>query len=128
MNYTKGEWIADIRVGMVAVHIEDKEKFNCLDGMRDECLYYAHGYRDHTGTWQVSPETVANANLIAASPDMYEALKLFDDYLTAAYPSNMKLRQAAAAMEKALAKAEGKEVTREDGKWVFHYTIGEEGQ
>ncbi len=37
-----------------------------------------------------------NALLIAAAPAMYEALEAVDDYLSAPYPENMKLKQIAA--------------------------------
>lgn len=45
-----------------------------------------------------------------AAPDMYEALEAFDHYLCAAPPHKLKLKAyAAKLMEKALAKAEGRE-------------------
>lgn len=36
-----------------------------------------------------------NAKLIAAAPRMYEALKAVDEYLSAPYPENMKLKAIA---------------------------------
>ena len=45
-------------------------------------------------------------SLHKAAPDMYEALKAVDDYLSAPYPENMKLKQIAAdKLVLALAKA-----------------------
>ncbi|HUV46168.1 MAG TPA: hypothetical protein VMW45_03765 [Dehalococcoidia bacterium] len=52
---------------------------------------------------------INDAQLIASAPDLYEALKAVDDYLSAPYPENMKLKQIAAdKLISALAKAEGK--------------------
>jgi hypothetical protein len=105
-------WEADIRVGIATVHAKDKIMFNCLDGMRDQCIYWANGYEvlkpnndfDH---WEVSPEKIANAHLIAAAPDMYQALKAArismlgdEDY--------QKFKPVLETIDKALAKAEGK--------------------
>ena len=101
----KRKWIADIRVGLATVHIEDKERFNCLDGMRDECIYYAHGIIGKDG-WEVSPEIEANANLIAAAPDMYEALKLYQSHQQGT--SGHYCWECAEAINDAVAKVEGK--------------------
>lgn len=79
MEYTKGEWIADIRVGVATVHIKDNQRFICLEGMRNSCIYWSQGNPiekdgifDH---WEVSPESISNAHLIAAAPEMYGALR-----------------------------------------------------
>ena len=110
MNYTRGEWIADIRVGMVAVHIDDKERFNCLDGAQDECIYVRHGHRGKDG-WEVLPEDVANAHLIAAAPDLLEACEYA--MLKLAVVAGDKLLHAVEWTEfsnkakQAIAKAEG---------------------
>ena len=79
MEYTKGKWEADIRVGVATVHVKDDEEYNCLDSMRSQCIYYATGEQvlNEDGSfkeWTISPEAVANAHLIAAAPAMYEAL------------------------------------------------------
>jgi hypothetical protein len=50
-----------------------------------------------------------SANLFLAAPDMYEALKAWDNYATKNYPENMKLKRIAWDLtELALAKAEGR--------------------
>ena len=47
--------------------------------------------------------------LIAAAPDMYEALEAINKYLETGYPQNMRLKEIAVVLlDKALAKAEGK--------------------
>jgi hypothetical protein len=49
-----------------------------------------------------------NADLIIAAPLMYDALKAFDEYLTADYKRNPTLKKIAAdKLEKALAVADG---------------------
>lgn len=97
MNYTKGEWDIhnqDLRYGDELI----------IHPQADEGGTYP--FYCKVGGWQ----KVANAHLIAACPDMYEALKAVDDYLSAPYPENMKLKQIAAnKLVSALAKAEGKE-------------------
>jgi len=54
-------------------------------------------------------EFVANAHLIAAAPELYEALLAFDEYTKTNYPANIRLKQIAVErMDAALAKVEGK--------------------
>ena len=49
-----------------------------------------------------------NANLIAAAPEMLDALKLINEYLEASYPINMALKGGAVLkVESAIKKAEG---------------------
>jgi len=80
MDYTKGEWKADERVGVVAVYADNESNRNCLDGESDNCIYWGSGYQEYNEDgsfkqWNVSPEKIANAHLIAESPAMYKALK-----------------------------------------------------
>ena len=116
MEYTKGEWVADIRVGVVAVHLKDNEKFNCLDGMRKQCIYWASGkYVDDEvgdGHWTVTDEDKANAQLIASAPDMYEALKELTKYTEGSIMRTIPEQKAIVIKAyKALAKAEGNDVS-----------------
>jgi hypothetical protein len=111
MSYVHRDWIADIRVGLVSVHVRNPEKYNCLSGLANECIFYKNGYQvlkdngdfDH---WEVKPEDVANAHLIAAAPDMYETLKQAREHLLMAEikPDSYAIRN----IDKVLAKAEGK--------------------
>lgn len=108
MNYTKGEWLIHWS------NIRDKEgsdlriKLNeHLGGMEDIAII-------------LSPrccnvkECEANAHLIAAAPDMYEALKAWDE-LRAMQPLDSGadidaiLQKCSQKTDKALLKAEGKE-------------------
>ena len=80
MKYSREEWVADIRVGIATVHVDDKNKFHCLDGMRNECIYWANGWwvqniDTKAGKWILTEEAKANAHLIAACPRMVEFIK-----------------------------------------------------
>lgn len=107
MNYTKGEWKPDFAQMTghcgIAINAGDKQIANVYLCLLDS-------------NWEGNPverieneEAKANANLIAAAPVMYKALKAFDHYLNASPPHNMKLKAyAVKLMDKAVAKAEGK--------------------
>jgi hypothetical protein len=112
MEYTKGEWVADIRVGCVAVHVKDDEKYHCLDGAAKDCIYFKHGYSTKKPDgieWNVYPEDEANANLIAAAPDMYEALESMIKSYTYHCPEADEHSNAIKTARAALAKARGKQ-------------------
>jgi hypothetical protein len=54
-------------------------------------------------------EAIANANLISAAPDMYEALKNINELLEEIAPAfRISYRGTTTKIEQALAKAEGK--------------------
>jgi len=94
MEHTKGEWI--LSAGCFARQVKTY--------VTNTDLEVIAGVEANT-----EKEVLANAHLIAAAPDMYEALKSIDDYLSAPYPENMKLKQIAAdKLVIALNKAEGK--------------------
>ena len=83
--FTKGEWKVDVRVGCVAVYADNEKTQSYLPCIPDPsvCIYYKSGYQKKnkkTGftEWNVRSEDVANANLIAAAPDMYNELKEAD--------------------------------------------------
>ena len=93
MNYTKGEW----RVKGCSVDGEDGYPI-------------ASTYPD---TRLTSPESLrlkkANAHLIAAAPDMYEALKRLLKMVPEDCGGCIKTETAWIEAQEALAKAEGKE-------------------
>ena len=107
MEYTKGDWKVDIRVGCVAVYADNETTRSYLPCIPDPsvCVYYKSGEVGEDG-WQVDKELIANAHLISACPDMYEALKA----IVGGIDNNLECigygREQVA--RKALAKAEGK--------------------
>jgi hypothetical protein len=108
MNYTKCKWKFkrpyDADGNFSSIETED-ERIICL-------LPEPHFIPDcGDTTWYNGNVEVLkyNARLISAAPNMYEALKAWDNYATKNYPENMKLKRIAWELtEKALAKAEGK--------------------
>ncbi len=94
MNYTKGEWEAYITETMPA-------RFTiCADNGNKGI---AKTVLDNSIT---ALEKKANARLIAAAPDMYEALKLYQSHQQGT--SGHYCWKCAEAIDKVLAKAEGK--------------------
>ncbi len=97
-SYTKGEWKVRHPVN------------------NDYTIYigeYGKGIEQIAILFENKPNVEANANLIAAAPAIYEALKLFQERLLFErehewnYPIGLELPSVWA--EKALAKAEGKQ-------------------
>ena len=76
-KFTKGVWIADIRGGCCAVY--EKSRESDTQGCHfddDRNIYYSsHGASYNGHHWIMSPESIANAHLIAAAPEMYEMLE-----------------------------------------------------
>jgi len=93
MNYTKGEWVAEQdTANSIRIFSQDSEQIASV--------------MDYDGN-DITEEMEANAHLIAAAPDMYEALiqamRTFQAYrIKETDPRYLKLRRAAA-------KAEGRE-------------------
>ena len=118
MNYTKGEW-------KVAVNTSSNTKVTARrEDIRPDLAAMCPGTKDVLETLAIcygdSDQRKANARLIAAAPEMYEALKKVMPYvkveqeaehLTDGFgpksnqPSDSILKQ----VEEALAKAEGKQ-------------------
>ena len=100
MNYTKGQW-------------EVQHSFNVFCGRR--VIASCGGYADNWKVDEVHNENIANAKLIAAAPDMYEALEkiqewlLFDKELTGKEVEfyNEQFTKANNLTIKALSKAKG---------------------
>ena len=95
MNYTKGEWKANL----FGVSVNGYVVADCYPKGRNPTLEMV--------------EVEANANLIAAAPDMYEALeRLVLDVTDVHSPikNNPTYARSIYLAQQALAKAEGKEV------------------
>ncbi len=95
MTYTKGEWIID-RVKKSMIISPRKDKVICRLGYSGE----------------LNDDDRANAHLIAAAPDMYEALKaLAHDFATLGELYGITpdgIKKVLNKSERALAKAEGR--------------------
>ncbi len=97
MNYTEGKWESYKRY-------DGEWHVGAMDLMNN-CHFVANC--GHTGEDEVLPynkEAIANAQLIAAAPEMYEALK----EILFGYESGNYKQAVAEQAKKALAKAEGK--------------------
>jgi len=93
MNYTKGEWEVD-RHTVYALGKYGSNRFSA---------HIQHGWDGGEETPQAELE--ANAHLISAAPELYEALKALTSYVSImGYFKPEKQEQ----FRKALAKAEGK--------------------
>jgi hypothetical protein len=87
MKFTKGQWKA-LTIANAVVS------------------YDKAGVVEHVIARSISDN---DAQLIAATPELYESLKAINEYLSLPYPENMKRKKLAVElMEDALAKAEGK--------------------
>ena len=106
-GYTKGPWeavqLAEGKFSIFTPAFPYRDALVVLDSSQD----VHEGYR--------TIETPANAKLIAAAPEIYEALKLAEDalrtsYNVADYPADGESKQdiALASARAAIAKAEGK--------------------
>ena len=81
-KFTKGEWVADIRVGCCAVYVKElRDEWEQGLHNDDENIYYKSfpNVAMKPELKSQSIELVANAHLIAAAPEMYAALKLISD-------------------------------------------------
>ena len=98
MNYTKGEW--SISYGG---EVEGRERYAVTTNTTEICQLRAK---------KDPKEIEANAYLISAAPDMYEALKTVREQVANFLYPKVKLlssKELIVLMDKALAKAEGKE-------------------
>jgi hypothetical protein len=62
----------DDRIGCVAVYPENQNHV-CLSGANWWAIHYHHGEKDKDGNWVMNQETIDNARLIAAAPDLLSA-------------------------------------------------------
>ena len=96
MNYTKGEWkVAGNKIN--SVHIYREECPEPIIGLGSGVVICGIRGMGHT--------SMADAQLIASAPDMYEVLKEFVETATITDPTQLKVFNK---MKKAIAKAEGK--------------------
>lgn len=97
MNYTKGEWKVDL----------EPQKYDYKNG------YYIQGVEDAVSLAYIYPtdddeETKSNTHLIAAAPDMYEALSKIMIWINTHPRKATIVRDVIDAGNAAIAKAEAK--------------------
>jgi len=81
-KFTPGPWEASIRTGCFSVFPKDATP-NCLAGADSEAIVFQSGRSDDRpyNYRLLTDEQEANAHLIAAAPEMYEALVIAQGYL-----------------------------------------------
>ena len=105
-KYTKGPWVARKGAGWIVVreHAKARREAAIVVGMTPRVSLVS----DPAAPWWEEGESEANARLIAAAPDLLEALKLVvKDAEKAVNPCTRMF--AYAECKAAIAKAEGKE-------------------
>lgn len=116
MNYTKGEW----EVGVSDIIGTGNDREHIVVGLKEN-LHKIIAATGFAGADDES-ESIANANLISAAPDMYQALKEISDlrFTRTAYTQNGQsmddcavismdaLEKVIKLLKNVLAKAEGK--------------------
>jgi len=111
MNYTKGEWTPSDKQGL----FHDSECKTWLAWVRSIERNHSHNadYPIARVTGDTQEESLANAHLISAAPEMYEALTLSNKFMKALHKQQADLFNDArvvmleTTIEQALAKANG---------------------
>lgn len=78
-KFTKGPWVSDVRVGCCAVYPENSRDEWEQWLYNDERNFFYASYKNMAldpSYSRQAEEAIANANLIACAPDMYEMLEL----------------------------------------------------
>ena len=95
-EFTKGSWVADVRVGCCAVYTkESRDEWEPGLHNDDRNIFYAN-YPNVTvkGDTKESIEHTANAHLIAAAPEMYKFLDDLANGRGTDYPIELLLAKA----------------------------------
>ena len=105
----KEKWNLDIRVGCVAVYTGELE--NCLSGMEksSRTMFYRRGkWDEERKVWNVDPQDIAKARLIASAPDLLEALIMARNFISIACGESAPfVKIALERIDAAIAEAEG---------------------
>ncbi len=112
MKYTKGEWSLDCRVANRGGWDSDRQYINIICG--DTLIaHYDTSFVEHP---ESNEENEANAKLMTASPELYEAAKAIDSatlYRGESFDNIdfSKLGQALVLLKKAIEKAESSAIS-----------------
>ena len=112
-KFTRGEWVADVRVGCCAVYAASSRD-EWEQGLHDDdrnffYASYPNVAMNPTYEYQ-SCESIANAHLIAAAPDMYEMLEILTHtcrLMASKTPLKSEFEALQAGIEQVLSKARG---------------------
>lgn len=104
---TPGPWVADIRGGCVAVYQDGRQdEINGCHRCDERNIAYSNKgaeYDDVVGYWSMDKKSIADYQLIAAAPELLEALQdMVESYQYEASMENPSLLKARAAIAKAL--------------------------
>jgi len=97
-KHTPGPWKANEFGGIVYINASFKNYSHCIATVHDLC--------DGKNNDELKAHKPANINIIAAAPDMYEALKVAREMISALTPDFVS--HGLTLIEQAIAKAEGK--------------------
>ncbi len=112
-KWTPGPWKADIRRGCVVIYPAN-EHHESLGRAEEWAIHCKVGrlVRDDQGRplrWEVPEEVVANARLIAAAPDLYDALVALSAAVECCLDEPDVVKHAVEEAKVALRKARGEE-------------------
>lgn len=113
-NHTPGPWEADCRTGCFAVR-RNGDKLNCLSEASRDSIVFQNGRSEElsepNGYRYLTYEQIANAHLIAAAPELMDALEKAKAFLvTAITRGEVKMsdyEELVSDIENTISKAKG---------------------
>ena len=113
-DYTEGPWRFDRRIGMAAVY--PGKPRNCIIHAHEWAIYtvsadriYDEDDENRLDRYEFDKEELANAQLIAAAPELLEACKSACDYYEMLERATSVEHPVLSELRQAIAKAKGEE-------------------